>query len=157
MAISAEHQEKVDRLRRFLGDDAELNKLLGVEESTDNFLYEALLDAIDEINIFGGITTSWTLDTVPSWVVVKIGATLQVLTGKGILSARNTLTYNDTGGVTVQDMDTYGRYINYFNILIAKYQQSLRDIKRSYNIDQAYGGVSSEYGLMADTSDGYWW
>ena len=80
-----------------------------------------------------------------------------MLTGQGILSARNTLTYNDTGGVTVQDFDVYGRYINYFNILINKYRQHLIDFKRNINIDGCYGGVSSEYGSLADTNTDLIW
>lgn len=74
-----------------------------------------------------------------------MGATLQYLTSKGILSARNTLTYRDGGGVTVQDYDRYGRYINYYNILISKYVRGISAMKLGSNIESAYGGVPSEY------------
>lgn len=76
-----------------------------------------------------------------------MGATLQYLTSKGILSARNTLTYRDGGGVTVQDMDRYGRYINYYNILVNKFLRGVTNMKLGANIDAAFGGVPSEYGL----------
>lgn len=147
------YQAKVDRLRRFLGDTSTLNKLLAAEESSDVFLYECIEDAIDEINMAPPQPTTYTITDFPYWSVLKQGSTLQVLTGKGILSARNMLTYNDTGGVTINDMDTYGRYINYFNVLINKYRQAVRDMKISANIDAAYGGVASEYATLIDIDE----
>lgn len=153
-AVPTAYQTKVDRLRRWLGDEATLNKLLQGQESTDAFLYECIDDALDEINFTPpNPTTPFTIDTFPSWAVLKLGATLQVLTGKGILSARNTLSYNDTGGVTIKDYDTYGRYINYFNILINKYRLAIQNMKIGANIDAVYGGVPSEYSLYLDTED----
>ncbi len=149
------HLPYVERLRRFLGDDTQLNTLLQVEESSDLFLYEALLDTIDEVNL-AMFPTDYTLDNFPYWSILKLGAVLQVLTGKGILSARNTLTYRDSGGVTVQDYDVYGRYINYFNILITKYREKIFNFKRSVNVDAAYGGVYSEYANFSDIYDDFW-
>lgn len=87
---------------------------------------------------------------------MKYGAVLQVLTSKGIISSRNTLTYNDGGGVTVQDMDKYGRYINYYNVLINKYVRGLQALKLGSNVDDAYGGVGSEYGLLSNNDDIIW-
>ena len=58
------HLPLVERLRRFLGDDAQLNVLLQVEESTNLFLYETLLDTLDEIN-FSMYPTDYTLDNFP--------------------------------------------------------------------------------------------
>ena len=143
--VPAAHQIYVDRLRSFLGDTEALNVLEGTEESTDLFLYQAIQDAIWEINEDFDPETTWTITTVPSWNTLKLGATLQVLTGKGILSARNTLTYNDAGGVTVSNYDRYGRYVNYYNVLINKYTRGVSSMKHRYNIDQCYGGVESEY------------
>jgi hypothetical protein len=140
------HGLYVTRLRKFLGDTAELNTLVGEEESENIFLYHCLQDAIDEINIEFEPETTWTIATIPSWNVLKLGATLQVLIGKGILSARNTLTYTDAGGVTVQDFDTYGRYTNFYNILLNKYMRAVQTLKLRFNIDSCYGSVDSEYG-----------
>ena len=61
------------------------------------------------------------------------------------MAARNTLTYSDSGGVTVQDMDKYGRYVNYFNVLIAKFQRGVTNMKVGQNVDEGYGGIHSEY------------
>lgn len=157
VTIPDAYREKVDRLRRFLSDERTLNRLLNAEESSDDYLYECIEDALDEINVFGyAMGVPWTIETFPYWSILKSGAVLQVLIGKGILSARNTLTYNDTGGVTVQDFDTYGRYINFFNLLINKYRNMVMSLKRSNNVDSAYGGVYSEYANFSGASDDNW-
>lgn len=134
------------RLRRYLGDTEELNKLEGLEESTNVDLYFALQDSLDEINVTSVQTNYTSFNQVP-WAILRLGGVLNVLTSKGILSARNTLTYQDNGGVTVQDYDKYGRYINYFNTLINKYMSSINGWKVSVNVDNCYGGVPSEFSL----------
>lgn len=138
----------VQRLRKFLNDTAELNELREVEECTDVDLYHYIQDTLDEINYEFPPTSSYTIQNFPSWNTLKFGSTLQFLISKGILSARNTLTYNDSGGVTVHDYDVYGRYINFYNVLVNKYMRGLRSIKTSANIDACYGGVASEYSAL---------
>ena len=154
MANMTEHEQKyVDRLRRFLGDTSELNALLEKQESDDWFLFDCIEDAINEINLMGYTTEYTVLDlptTIP-WPIVKLGATLQALIGKGILSARNVLTYNDQGGIQVSDNDVYGRYINYFNLLISNYREQVRQWKIARSINNAYGEFPSEL------SQGYWY
>jgi len=142
----------IDLLRKFLRDDATLNVLLKTEENTNIQLYHALLMALDDINnTYQPITTYADFSKLPSWNMLAFGATLNILTSEGILSARNTLTYSDSGGVTVQDYDKYGRYINYFNVLINKYVQMVKSWKESLNISSVYGGTdngqASEYAL----------
>ena len=154
--VPYEDQLYVDRLRVYLNDTPTQNVLDAVQESSDTELYHAIQDALDEINYeFTPVTEYAKISQVPSWNLLKIGATLQILTSKGILSARNTVTYNDGGGVTVQDLDKYGRYINYFNILVNKYIRGVSSMKVGSNVEGAYGGVSSEYGNFTDTSDDY--
>ena len=143
--ISFEEQLYVDRVRKFLGDFAANNKLDGVQECDDQDIYDAMIDTLDEINYEFLPTSDYKFGTCPSFNLLKLGAVLQILTSKGILSARNTLTFSDSGGVTVQDMDKDGRYINYFNVLIAKYQRGVQNMKVGQNIDDAYGEVHSEY------------
>ena len=143
--ISFENQLYVDRVRKYLGDFAESNKLEKVQESDDIDIYSAMQDCLDEVNFEFLPTTKYTFSTIPSFNVLQLGTVLQILTRKGILAARNTLTYQDSGGVTVQDMDKYGRYVNYFNVLIAKYQKGTQMMKVGQNVELGYGGVESEY------------
>jgi hypothetical protein len=76
---------------------------------------------------------------------VRSGAVLQYLNGAGIHSARNTFSYSDGSGIQVQDTDQWGRYINYYNVLINKYRDMVGHFKRRKNIEDCYGGVYSQY------------
>jgi hypothetical protein len=143
--ISFEEQLYVDRIRLYLGDFSTSNKLDGVEESSDIEIFNSMKDTLDEINYEFLPNSSYTIQTIPSFNLLQLGTVLQILTRKGILSARNTVTYNDSGGVTVQDLDKYGRYVNYFNVLIAKYQKGVQLMKIGKNVEAGYGGVHSEY------------
>ena len=147
--IPATDQVFIDLLRKFLRDEPELNTLEQVRENTDLQLYHALLQTLDSINSdFLPVTTYSSFTDLPSWQMLALGATLNILTSVGILSSRNTLTYNDPGGVSVKDFDKYGRYINYFNILINKFMMSVQNWKYTNNIDSAYGaGIASEHTL----------
>lgn len=136
---------KVEKLRNFLRDRPELNKLLADEESTDIDLYQALLDGMDYINYEVGYETSYTLDDFPSWKIMRDAAVLEILVSAGIGSARNTLTYNDGGGVMSQDSDVYGRYMAYYNQLVVKLQNSVTQFKMTKNINDAYGNAPSAY------------
>jgi len=142
--IPFEHKAFVKKLRDFIGDRQELNKLLDDEENTDNFLYDCILDALNSINTEFSPDTTYKIAQVP-WQTLKNGAVLQYLIGKGILSARNTLTYNDATNITVQDEDTYGRYLTYYNALFNKFNVSVTAWKMRKNIDECYGGEPSEF------------
>ena len=98
--------------------------------------------SIDYFNAVGYETT-YSVSDFPNKGLLIDGTVIQILMGKGILSARNMLTYRDEGGVTVQDFDVYGRYINLFNVYIGRYMQQVLDLKRSLNIDGAYGSIES--------------
>jgi len=146
--------EAANKLRSWLGDRAELNVLEGKQECTDDELIDYIKDAMNQINLEFEPITSFKLDTVITepgesgflpWSAVKLGATLQYLTSKGILSARNTLTYSDQGGVQVSNYDQYGRYVAYYNYLVNSYVKSVQQIKIRYNITQGYGGVPSPF------------
>lgn len=143
--ISAEHKLLVDKLRDFVRDRAELNLLLEKQESTDQDLYQYLLDGMDSINYEYGQETSYTISNFPSWKILRDAALLELLTSAGIHSARNTLTYNDGGGVTVQDIDVYGRYVNYYNILQNKVRAAITQFKLRLNVESAFGSSPSAY------------
>ena len=140
------------KLRRFLNDAPELNRLDQIAECSDLDLEDYIKDTLDEINIVFPPKSTFKVTDVTlepgdsgqvPWSLVKMGATLQFLTSKGILSARNMLTYSDTGGIQVSDYDRYGRYINYFNVLVQKYTEGVRMFKMSWNASQVFGGVYS--------------
>lgn len=145
-SVPNEYQSRVDRLRDFLDDTIAQNDLEGIEESTDLELYFALEDTWDEIN-FSFDPPDLNFDTISAipWGLLKMGAVLNVLTSKGLGSARNTLTYNDAGGITIKDQDKFGRYTVWFNTLLSEYRRRVAGWKRSQNISGGYGGSHSEY------------
>lgn len=148
MAVPEEHRLKVEKLRDYLRDRPELNKLLEDQESTDSDLYQALLDGLDYINYEVGYETSYTLVGFPSWRILRDAAVLDILTSAGIGSARNTLTFNDGGGIMSQDSDVYGRYMAYYNQLVVKVQQAVQNFKMVKNIESGFGGSESAYGAI---------
>ena len=131
-----------NRIRNFAGDKSELNVLIQAIETTDAEMNDYITKAIENFNGTGFLTT-YTLQDYPNISNLIDGTIIQILSGKGILSARNMLTYRDTGGVSVEDFDTYGRYVNLFNLFITKYHNQVLSIKRSINMDSAYGDIES--------------
>jgi hypothetical protein len=153
MAVPEQYQYLVDKFRNFLRDEKDINQLLEAKESTDDQLYENILDALEEINWTYEPITEYKLSDVSRgdtvgipWVILRMGATQHYLTSAGIHSARNTFNYSDGSGIQVSDTDAWGRYINYYNVLINKYREMISNFKRKRNIDDCYGGQGSEYG-----------
>lgn len=156
MAFST-YAEAATAFRRYLNDTPQLNTLDREIESTDDELVEFIKDALNEMNNRYEPQTRWKLEnicvepgvdngTLP-WSTVKLGAILQLLTIKGIISARNTLTYSDQGGVTIQAMDKYGRYQSFFNQLSQVFETKLMQLKIRENIATGFGGVNSPMGF----------
>ena len=146
--IPEEDQKYVNRLRRDLRDLAEKNELKDMQESTDLELYYSLINSALEIkNEIGTILEVNSFSEIP-WNILSSGATIDVLENESIRSARNTLSYNDAGGINVQESDVYGRYVNLFNMFQARYQTAVRNWKASKNIESCYGGVYSDYNWL---------
>lgn len=159
MAFSS-YGEAAVALRRYLSDTPQLNVLDNQPETNDDELVDYIKNALTSINMDFNPQTLWALSDVVvepgesgkiSWSTLKLGAILEYLTAKGILAARNTLTYSDAGGVTVTDMDRWGRYINYYNVLIRTFVDGVRVAKIRENINRAYSGLDSPLGY-----DYYW-
>lgn len=155
MAFST-YKEAAHSFRRWLNDNAQLNTLDREIESTDDELEDYIKDALNEINTSFEPQTPWALSSIMvepgtdygplPWSLVKLGALLQLLTIKGVISARNTVNYSDQGGITIQEMDKFGRYLTYFNNLNQVYQQKVMAIKIRENISNVYGAVNSPLG-----------
>jgi len=152
----ATYEDAAKNFRRFVGDLPQLNELDQRIESSDEEMIDYIKDTLNDINIAYEPKTHWQLKDIlvepgencrVPWNVVKTGALLQLLTAKGVLDARNYLTYSDAGGVTVTNHDRWGRYINYFNVLVNKYVNGVRTIKIRENVELCYGGLGSPLGF----------
>jgi hypothetical protein len=148
------YEEAAMSLRQYLNDQPQLNELDEEFESTDDELMDFIKGSLNTINMDTTPVTKWTIlnvvvdpgeDGYIAWSTVRLGAVLELLTIKGIISARNMLTYSDTGGVQVSNHDKWGRYINYYNVMRPKFEAAVAAAKMRYNVGQAYGGFSSPF------------
>lgn len=155
MAFST-YEEAATNFRRYLNDSPQLNTLDKAIESTDDELVDFIQAALNEINFAYEPKTRFALSDVAvvpgvdegrvGWSMLRTGALLQLLTIKGVISSRNAITYSDAGGVSVTEMDKWGRYLNYFNVLATKYERQVQALKIRANIEGAFGGVNSPMG-----------
>jgi hypothetical protein len=150
------YNEAVIELRRHINDIPQLNTLDREIENTDDELDDYIKSALNDINLNYEPKTMFTLADIVvepgidagrlPWSTVRLGAILQMLSIKGIISARNTITYSDAGGVQVSEMDKWGRYLNYFNSLTLRYEKQVTQLKIRANIESVFGGVNSPMG-----------
>lgn len=145
MPLSKAYVQPVTKLRDFIRDYKEDNSLLDGEENTDQQLQRALEDSLDYFNTSYQPITEYTISDIPSWVIVRDRAAINILQSNILKSARNMIQYTDQGGVNIREEDVYGRYINIFNVWLAKNEAHIQRLKANYNIDGCYGGVESEY------------
>jgi hypothetical protein len=152
----ANYQAAAVAFRRYINDIPQLNTLDKDFESTDDELAEFIREALIDINMTYEPVTNWDINQIRvsptdqgylSWGTVKMGAILHLLTAKGIWSARNAITYSDAGGVTVAEMDRYGRYQAYAQRIAPELERMVRMAKIRYNISQGFGGVTSPFGF----------
>jgi hypothetical protein len=150
------YQTAAVAMRRYINDIPQLNTLDKDFESTDDELAEFIRETLMDINMSYEPTTGWDIGDIRinatdsgalSWGTVKMGAILHLLTAKGIWSARNAITYSDAGGVTVAEMDRYGRYQIYAQRIQPEFDRMVRMAKMRLNIQQGYGGVNSPFGF----------
>lgn len=138
--------EYVSKLRRYLRDHSELNRLIERgEELGDEDLEFALEMAIDEFNTTPPPIGEFTLSGFPSDSLLMRGAATFALESAGILQSRNRLDYSDDG-LTVRVSDKAQDYQSWIQSFTQKYFNRLRQIKIQKNMQNAYGGFGSDYG-----------
>lgn len=134
----------VGRLRKFLRDIDELNKLLEGKESSDGQMRMAIEDSLDDWNHTPPLLAQVTLDVHPSPRLLIRGAAIEVLVSAGIFYSRNKLNYSD-GGITVAVYDKAQDYQSWVNHFVNDYERKKVETKKAINVSQGWGGVPSEY------------
>jgi len=142
--IRLSQQELRKRLRTFLGDRPEENRLIPDQELSDDKLDLALEMALDEYNNTPPFETV-TFETFPSLTLILHGAAIQSLIMAGIVMDRNYLNFSD-GGIQEVINDKGRSYQGWIQSLIAKYQQEASGIKTSLNMERNFGVITSPYG-----------
>jgi len=148
----------VTKLRRWLRDYPELNRIIRAEETSDRMFGEALRAAFDEWNATppytGNITpNSYPVGAVP--IILQLAA-CHVLKSVLLLRARNRLSYSD-GGFAV---DEEGAVLQEERALLDYYlreaSMALKAYKQHLNITQGWGSVPSEYSYIAYWNEDYY-
>lgn len=149
--ISAAHFFKpnetlVHDVREYLYDYAHANDLVDGTEYTDAQIERALKRTIQRYNAvppFIGTVTEATLDDSLQYPFL-IGTAAHLLTMTSIQQLRNQLTYTD-GGVHVGLGDKFQLYAQLGAQTLAQFDDMIRSVKVTKNMDACWGGIASAY------------
>ena len=131
-------------LRTYLSDSAEDNTLIAGSENDKERLLLCLVLAVDDFNRSITPITAHTLENFPSLTLLMEGAAIQSLKQAIFKYIRNSLQYND-GGVNVSLMEKSQEYETALRRMSDMYYTRAQRLKEAMNLEQCYGGVSSEY------------
>lgn len=147
--ISRSEDELVARLRTFLGDTPEKNRLIPDVELTDDELRLALELTLDEYNNSPPFENR-TYENLPSLVLIIHGGAIQALIMAGIVQNRNYLNFSD-GGIQEVISDKGQAYQGWIQMLVAKYREETISLKTSLNMERGFGIIGSPYGNVFDS------
>jgi len=147
--IRKSEDELLKRLRTFLGDTPEKNRLIPDTELTDDELKLALEMALDEYNHFPPFEAR-TYENLPSLTLILHGAAIQALIMAGIVQNRNYLNFSD-GGIQEVISDKGQAYQGWIQMLMGKYREETLGLKTSLNMEQGFGVIGSPYGNVFDS------
>lgn len=144
--INMSREDVIKRLRVFLGDRSENNKLIPGEELSDDKLSLAIDMALDEFNNAPPFM-SFTLIDFPSLNVLLHGAAVQCLIMAGFIQSRNYLQFSDGGfsEVLSDKAPSYQSWIQQLTQTIGNYKQITNEIKIAINMERAFGIIDSPY------------
>lgn len=133
----------IQRVRAFMRDYPELNRLIKGQEHSDRLIAWAVVDAIDNFNTTPPLT-SYGLTNFPSAYLLRMGTVIILLESVGLLTTRNHLPFSD-GGIQVAS-DKTQLLQSWIQLFTNKYEQKTKDLKIALNIEGGWGaGVNSEY------------
>lgn len=145
-----------DRLRLFIGDRPEDNKLIPGFELEDDKLELALDLTLDEFNHTPPFF-NFTFAQFPSLMVLIHGGTVHCLIMAGLVQARNYLNFND-GGISEVISDKspqYQGWIQSISGILGNYKQQSDALKTALNMENMFGVIVSPYGNFYDGFVGY--
>jgi hypothetical protein len=131
------------RVRMFMRDFPEFNRLIPGQETSDLMIFMAIEYALEDFNTTPPFT-GHSLENMPSLSVLMDGVVIRILRSAGMLQSRNRLNYNN-GGLTVAVSDKAGDYQSWIASLVNEYERKKREVKISQNIIGGFGFVPSEY------------
>lgn len=138
-------EKLVIALRDYLMDYEENNHLIEGQEFTDKQLQTFLLLALDYYNTaVTPLAIKAGIMSFPSLSLWLDGASIFALKSAIHKFNRNAFQYNDSGTQVVVE-EKAADYERTLQRLINEFRMSAQAIKESINLEQCYGGFSSEY------------
>jgi hypothetical protein len=135
----------IDRIRIYIRDTKELNKLLGNKfESDVTAIRQAILDSINDWNISQPPLAPIDLRTHPAKLLLIRKACIELIRSAMIWHAREHMPSQD-GGTSADDHAKFGEYSQWIGMVEPDYEKKKEALKVSMNLQQCYGGISSEY------------
>lgn len=137
----------ISRVRRYMRDHSQLNRLIAGVESSDEDIMEAIDLTFCDWNNTPPFTRKYDYTNPPPFTYLIHGIVVSLLESKGLLESRNARSFND-GGISYpadQDQRTQSWLQHFFN----RYQTERDRFKVAENIEMAWGvSLSSEYVLI---------
>lgn len=146
--IGLKKEELLKRLRVFLGDSQEENRLIPDQELSDDKLNLALDMALDLHNNTPPYERR-TFESYPSLTLIIHGACIQALIMAGIIQNRNYLNFSD-GGIQEVISDKGPAYQSWIQNLMGQYREEMLNHKTAINMEQGFGVIPSPYGNSYD-------
>jgi hypothetical protein len=146
MALTNE-QKYIILIRMYLHDNAEMNRLLREEESSDGAIQMAISMVLSDWRSGDPYQRTWTADSFPSMDLMIKGACCELLTSAGIYHSRNRLSYS-AGGLTVEVHNKGPEYMQWIDRMKADYESKKAKYLRILNTQAAWGGGAA--GLHSD-------
>jgi hypothetical protein len=157
MPNSSAVQSYINAIRFFINDDAQLNVLLGLEESSDEKIAFCMMMVVDDFNASNPVNDEFIIETFPNFTLLINGTVIKLLISAGILQSRNQINYQ-AGGLSVQLWNKDRQYQVWIQQLQAEYQANKMSLIRKANISRAMRqqpcGLHSNYWLMSFTNLG---
>ena len=156
--VTTEFDTFVQKVRLYLRDNPELNRLLRGEESSDRMIAFAVLEAVENFNgtpHFTDLKLEDLLELHQGNLMLQI--TVQVLLESvGLLQTRNHINYSD-GGLNVGVNDKTPMIQTWLQYFKGSTDQMKQRVKIAINIQGILGmpGVNSEYWAINSTYAAY--
>jgi hypothetical protein len=149
--MSDSFREFVQMVRFYMRDNAELNRLVAGEESTDRQIAWAVMDALADFNgtppFLGNTDLDGMLGMQQHSLLLRM-TVCNVIESVGLLQTRNHINYSN-GGITVGVNDKTPMLMNWLQYFRATTDQMKQRVKVAMNIGSILGptnsGVHSEY------------
>jgi hypothetical protein len=139
------------KLRRFMRDYPELNRIIKAEETSDRMLREAIRYAFTEWNVTDPIYENITPEYYPyaaENILIQL-ATSYVLKSVVLLRARNRIMYNDAGFSIDEEAAVLAEEKTLMEYFSNEAKRLMKAYKVTNNVLRGWGEVRSEYASVS--------